>query len=261
VNPWASTSSWQGDGVRRQLFFVSSGADRVYASLYAATNPQLDLRLLICPGWGFDMFQFNDLMHSMALGVARLGGAAALFHPPGHGDSTGDMAQLTVPRNVEVVQDLAAEVDTLVPGAGWGLAGIRIGASVAALSAEALGGDLLALIEPALDLPSHFEEVERRAKRLSLGRGGEPSLFGHPLTRRAAEELPQTTPANVLTGFAGLAAIIGYGDPQAPSGAGQVSRVAVPGKLSNPAKLEEQKALASATVTWIRSAVQARITS
>ncbi len=247
--------------MRRQLFFVSSGADRVYASLYAPTDPQLDLRLLICPGWGFDMFQFNDLMHSLALGVARLGGAATLFHPPGHGDSTGSMADLTVQRNVEVVEDLAAEVDALVPGSGWGLAGIRIGAAVAALSVGAIGGGLLALIEPALDLPSHFEELERRARRLSLGRGGEPSLFGHPLTRRAAQELPRTAPSEVLARFTGRAAVIGYGDPQPPAGAGRVSRVTVPGKLGNPAKLEEQRALASAAVAWLRSVVEARIPS
>jgi hypothetical protein len=262
MNPWANLSLWQGDGVRRVLFNFNSGPDALYGSLYAAMEPERDLRLVICPGWGFDFFQMNDLMHALALGVARLGGAAVLFHPPGHGDSRGSIEELTVDRNVAAAIDAAAEGQRHAGGDTWDFAGIRIGAAVASLAAASASGRLLPLIDPVLDLPVHFEAITRRAKRLSLGRPDAPSLFGHPLPKRAMAELPARSPREAVSAFGGVAATIHFADDVVERDLGdRVEDVSIPGKLSNPAKLEEQEALADAALQWIRSSTAARVAS
>jgi hypothetical protein len=262
MNPWASLSLWQGDGVRRELFNFNSGPDELYGSLYAAMEPERDLRLVICPGWGFDFFQMNDLMHALALGIARLGGAAVLFHPPGHGDSRGSIEDLTIDRNVAAALDAAGEAGRRLGGDAWDFGGIRIGAAVAALAADSAGGRLLPLIDPVLDLATHFEAITRRAKRLSLGRTDVLSLFGHPLPKRAMAELPGRSPKQVVAAFGGLAATLHFAGDVVEDGLGErVEDVAVPGAFSNPAKLQEQETLADAALQWIRSSTAARMAS
>ena len=262
MNPWANLSLWQGNGVRRELFNFNSGKEQLYGSLYAAMDPSRDLRMVVCPGWGFDFFQMNDLMHALALGIARLGGAAVLLHPPGHGDSRGSIEDLTVDRNVAAALDAAGEAGGRIGGDTWDFGGIRIGAAVAALAADSVGGRLLPLIDPVLDLPSHFEAITRRAKRLSLGRTDAPSLFGHPLPKRAMAELPARSPKEVVAEFGGLAAAIHFADDVVEHDLGdRVEHVQVPGKFSNPAKLGEQETLAEAALGWIRSSAAASVAS
>jgi hypothetical protein len=253
MNPWKDASSWEGDGLRREVFLFDSGPDRLYGSLYAASPLRLDVRLVICIGWGHDMLQLNDLGHELALGISEGGGAALLFHPAGHGDSSGSIGDVTVQGVVAAALDAAAEGARILGPGAWDFAGIRIGASVAALAAARAGGRMLPLILPALDLPAHFHELRRRAKRLSLGREGIPMLFGHPLPERADQELPQPSPSEALSSFGGRAVAIRFSSvPAEPLPAG-VEEIVLPGKLSTPPGPKEQARLADAAAQWVTS--------
>jgi pimeloyl-ACP methyl ester carboxylesterase len=252
MNPWNDASSWEGDGFRREVFFFDFGSDRLYASLYAASPLRLDARLVICTGWGHDLLQLNDLAHELALGVAEEGGAALLFHPPGHGDSSGSIDDITVQGVVAAALAAAAEGARLLGARPWDFAGIRIGASVAAMAAAEAGGRMLPLVLPALDLPAYFQELRRRAKRLSLGREGTPMLFGHPLPG-AEQELPATSPMDVLASFGGRSAAIRYSNtPTEPLPEG-VDEIVLPGRLSTPPGPREQARLAKAAAKWVIS--------
>jgi pimeloyl-ACP methyl ester carboxylesterase len=198
----------------------------------------------------------NELGHAVALGISQAGGTALLFHPPGHGDSTGSIADLTIDRHVAAAHDAAAEGARRVDANRWDFAGLRIGASVAVLASVRSDARLLTLIDPALDPASHFEGLQRKARRLALGRAGELTLFGHPLPDRAAGELPTPAPLEALEGFEGRGAVVRYAQPpvEIPSG---FEEVVLPGKFSTPPGPKEQARLASAAVEWITSSAMA----
>jgi hypothetical protein len=253
MNPWGDASRWEGHGVRREVFFFDSGTDRLFGSLYAAAEPKLDVRLVICTGWGHELLQLNDLGHALALGISRAGGAALLFHPPGHGDSTGSMGDLTIDRHVAAAKDAAAEGARRVGLDGWDFAGVRIGASVAVLAADPFHARFLALIDPALDPASHFEMLQRKARRLALGRPGELTLFGHPLPVRAASELPEPTPLDVLGRLERRAAVVRFANPHVEGIPAGIEQVVLPGRFSTPPGPKEQARLAAAAAEWICS--------
>ncbi len=244
--------------MRREVFFFHSGADRLYGSLYAATEPGLDVRLVFCTGWGHDLLQLNELGHAVALGVSRAGGAALLFHPPGHGDNPGSIEDITIDRHVAAARAAAAEGSRRVGDGGWDFAGLRIGASVAALASVQSDARLLTLIDPALDPATHFEGLRRRARRLALGRAGELTLFGHPLPERAASELPAPSPMEVLDRFEGRVGVTRFAQPpnDIPD---DIEQVVLPGKFSTPPGPKEQARLASAAVEWICSSLMAEV--
>jgi hypothetical protein len=261
MNPWADASRWEGYGVRREVFFFQSGTERLYGSLYAAAEPELDLRLVICTGWGHDLLHLNDLGHSLALGVSRAGGAALLFHPPGHGDSTGSMEDITIERHVAAAKDAAAEGARRVGVGGWDFAGVRIGASIAVLASDPSQARLLALIDPALDPASHFQMLQRKARRLALGRPGELTLFGHPLPVRAAAELPDPAPLEVLGRLERRAAVVRFANPRAEGIPAGVEQIVLPGRFSTPPGPKEQARLGAAAVQWITSSRMEEVAS
>jgi pimeloyl-ACP methyl ester carboxylesterase len=246
--------------VRREVFFFASGSDRLYGSLYAAAEPHLDVRLVFCTGWGHDLLHLNELGHAVALGVCRAGGTALLFHPPGHGDSTGRSEDLTIERHVAAATDAAAEGARRIGEERWDFAGLRIGASVAVLAAVRSGARLLTLIDPALDPTAYFEGLHRRARRLALGRAGELTLLGHPLPERAASEHLSPTPLEALDRFVGRGAVVRFAQPPAATPGG-LDEVVLAGKFSTPPGPKEQARLAAAAVEWISASAMAEVAS
>jgi hypothetical protein len=257
MNPWDDASSWEGDGVRREVFLFASGTDELYGSMYGSVEPRAEIRLVICTGWGHDFIQLNELNHLIALGVSRLGGAALLFHPPGLGDSTGSMRTLTVQAHAAAALDAAAEAARRTGLEGWGFVGVKLGASSAVLAAVQAEASLLAMIDPALDLPSHFEQLRRRARRLALGQMDDRTLFGHPLPEAAEFDLPARSPLEALGGFAGRSGIIRWSHPPTREFPEGPEAVVVPGSFSNPPGPKEQVTLSAAAVQWIGAPIGA----
>src|SRR2546423_15462595 len=78
--------------------------------------------------------------------------------------------------------DATAEASRREPGLDWALAGVRLGASAAALAWRAARVRRLLLVQPALDPESYFEEVLAKRRRATLGRDGASRFtFGYPL--------------------------------------------------------------------------------
>lgn len=124
-------------------------------------------------------------MHSFALGVSRLGGAALLFHWPGHGDSHGDLDTVAIADLTRASIDARTVAAERLPGVPWNLAGFRLGAAVALLTAQLVSIPSLLLVQPVFDPEAFFAEAARIMRRASLVGGGRPEdeLDGVPGSR------------------------------------------------------------------------------
>jgi alpha-beta hydrolase superfamily lysophospholipase len=240
----------------RSVLFFPCGREQLYGSLYAAERPSGRTALILCPSWGHEMAELVELSHALARGMARLGGAGFVFHPPGHGDSTGELDLIGMSDLVEGAEAAARTAGAVAPGFDWALAGIRLGASVAALAAARGSGSVVALIQPVLDPPAYFDELRRFSRRLSPG--GEPGersmVFGHPLSPDPAQGVVQEDVRRALDMVDGPSVVVHCeGSPPHP-----VVRygelVTVPGRWRHPQRRRDLLALADATLGWVREA-------
>lgn len=217
-NRWGDTETWVGEGLRREVFFFSSGGEQLYGSLYAASSPSLSTGVAICNSWGFEGNQSDTTMHMIALGLARAGGAGLIFHYPGFGDSHGDLGEATMDTLADATVDAVEEASRRLPRARWALAGLMLGASVAALATRRATVERLLLVQPVLQPSRYFSRLERSAKRAAVrvpARAG--TAYGYPLPRlilRDGDAIDSAV-AESLDEFDGEGAIVRYAEPPA----------------------------------------------
>jgi alpha-beta hydrolase superfamily lysophospholipase len=180
-DPWAPFDSWDGPEIRREAWYFPSGDDRLFASLYARHRPRGPAGFVICPSWGPEFDRLLNLCHDLARALCEGFAAAVVYHPPGHGDSTGDPASLSFDDLVEACLDAHGSVAGRFSGLSWNLVGVRLGAAVAAVAADRSRPDVVLFIQPAFDVPAYFGELERARRRgRPDGTGAERTLFGYP---------------------------------------------------------------------------------
>lgn len=142
-------------------FFFRNGSNRLFGILHAPpdTNTQSTGFVFCHP-----CFEEKLWAHRVYVGMARKlawhGYPVLRFDYMGHGDSDGDFEQATVASRLA---DIACAVETLKQEAGVasvGLLGLRFGATLAALSADALPGIArLVLWDPLVDGAAYMQEV------------------------------------------------------------------------------------------------------
>jgi len=182
VTDWTDVRSWTGKGLRREAFYVRSGDADVFVSLWEPAKRRPSFGLLVCPAWGLEGTTTCDLQTGLARAAAEGGGLGVAFHYPGHNDSTGDVETSTIDVMTRATVDCARDVRDRFDGR-WIVAGIRLGASVAALVSSELQSSRLLFVNEALDPSAYFEGLIRRARRASLAYpGSEGIVFGVPLS-------------------------------------------------------------------------------
>ena len=213
VTPIAETS-WEGKLLRQEVFFFDSGEDQIFGSLFSASKPSGLPGLVICPPWGWEAFQLRDDCYSLARRVAERGGAGLVLDWVGHGDSSGNPADATIHRMVEIAGDAFTYARRAFPSVEWSFCGLRLGACAAAVASRHVTGDVLLLIQPSLDAPAHVGEIERLARRASLGRWNseQPWAFGNPLPD-LRDWLPELDALPALDSFPGRAAVVRFERP------------------------------------------------
>lgn len=218
MRAWETAASWAEDGLARETFYFSGGAEDLYASLYVAAPRTARIGVVVCPGWPVEEKASASLGRALALRAARLGGAGLVFHYPGAGDSFGDLASGTVAGLVAAAVAAVRAAKQRAPEAKWVLAGFSIGAAVAALAAEEAGPSRLLLVQPALEPRAFFEELVGGARRWRLGEPGDDDVvYGHPLPRWVRDGgPPQESAPRALDTHAGGGAIVRYTDPPRP---------------------------------------------
>ena len=245
-------SRWSGRGIDRDVFFFSSTGERLYGSLFAASKLRGPLAFVLVPSWGLESRSLDVTAHTFATRMARGGRAAMLFHPPGHGDSTGDAAATSMEDLVMAATDALDAARQRRPQFRWELGGIRLGASIAG-QAAAKGGRArpLLFIEPALAPAAFFEELERASRRAGLGRRADGEAFGYPLPMHperwpGAEEI-----AGALASSGGGVVVRLRGSPPEPVPETFAIR-ALPGSWQRRLPWHSQRALARSAAIAVR---------
>jgi hypothetical protein len=228
--------------LRREVFCFPSGGDSLYGSLYSGADP--DLGLVVCPSWGWEMGDTLDACHRLARGLALMGGASLVLHWPGYGDSTGDSTAAATGTMEDAARNALVELRDRASPARLGVAGIRLGASVAAMLAPP--ADALLLLQPVLD-PDRFVEALRRLSRTAAGeRHTADWAFGHPV--------PEAVPTTVdvtgsLNRFRGRGALFAYEGGDGDLASIGLERVPVNG---NWRRHDGHAGLADAGLVWLR---------
>lgn len=251
---WSDAAVWEGEGLRREVFFFPSRGQKLYGSLYRAASISRRDGIVICPSWGVEADRSNRLMHGLAFGIAEMGGVAMTFHYPGYGDSEGDLADATMESLATAAGDALDEAQRRVPERDWMLAGFTVGASVACLAQHDRAGCGLLLLQPALRPGSYFREIARKAKRASFGEDLERLAFGYPAPNAMLDRADESNAAveTALAEFNSEGFAAAYAMPEPPDLLPEsFQRVAVPGTWRFGAR--SQPGLHSAALDWLGS--------
>jgi hypothetical protein len=218
MSRWADAATWTGEGLHREVFFFRSRGERLYGSLCRAPSPSRRDGIVICPSWGVEADRSNQLMHGLAFAMAKLGGAAFVFHYPGYGDSEGDLTASSMESLAAAATDALGEAERRMPDRDWTLAGFTLGASVACLVQRGKPACNLLLLQPELRPGAYFSEIARKAQRSAFGKDLERLAFGYPappaILDRAAEA--DEAVAAALAEFDGEGFSAHYGSPELP---------------------------------------------
>ncbi|CAN5895178.1 hypothetical protein BH20GEM1_BH20GEM1_21390 [soil metagenome] len=210
-------ATWEGDSLRREVFFFDSGPHRLYGSLYASARRTHPGGVVLCSSWGIEADRTQDIVHGLAAEAADLGGAAVVFHYPGYGDSGGRIEDVTIEDLVAAAVRAAAEGSRREPGTSWVLAGLMLGASVAALAWQRVAARGLLLVQPALDPGAYFEQLLHRVERAGLVEGkNTDTAFGYPVPEAIRSAGPDVAAAvgAELVACAGPGAVVRYAEPK-----------------------------------------------
>jgi hypothetical protein len=252
LHTWSDASTWTGGGLRREVFFFPSSGEDLYGSLYASLDRRHSYGLVICSSWGVEADRSQGLSHSLARSMAASGGAALVFHYPGYGDSTGDVASVTMDDLADAVVHATAEASKRHRGANWILVGMMFGASVAALALREAEVRYLLLIQPALDPGAYLRDLVRMARRARLGVGEEAGFaFGYPVPANIihADSGLASLVKTRLAGFHGRSGIIQYSSPSGAAALDDFQHITVPGTWTFGAKHHPE--LRRAAADWI----------
>ena len=256
MGTWTDVATWTGEGLRRELFFFPWSDVELCASFYGAEQPSRQ-GMLICPPWGFETSYARDLAHRVALSFARMGGCALVFDHPGHGDSGGEVEEVTFGRLTEAAAAALDEARARFNGT-WGVLGFRMGCAVACVIATDLDLEPLVLVQPVLDPGAHFDETLDRSRRSSLERAhAEGIAFGVPISQVVREAGVQAAPQvrRALDAYRGQAVVIRHERPRLkdplPEG---VEDVVERGKWRSHTR--KRPAIEERTLSWLRERTQ-----
>jgi hypothetical protein len=233
---WSEASKWDDETCHRESFRLSSGDDKLYASLYSSRPTTPKMGVVVLPHWGHDGRFLLEWCHALALGAARLGGCGLLVHWPGSEDSEGDPGRVTVDQLVQAVLSALCAGKERLPEVPWSVAGVRLGATVASIAAARAEAHKVALVQPVLDPEPYFNGVERRARLVrALTRGAPHPGWGF------GEEVPSglrgLSAGLVRKGLEGLradVAVVHYRLPVLGPLPPNIRDITVRGKWSRP---------------------------
>jgi len=179
-------------------FYFGRSSHPLYGVLHEPRGGSRRPGVVVCPPFGQEALRAHRSLRELASRLADAGFPALRFDCRGCGDSAGEPEDARLEGWVE---DAAAAVEEVRESTGEPrvvLAGLRLGASVAALAARRAGGaDALVLWEPVVDGAAHLAEL--RATHATWMRDHAPGAALAP-----DEVLGFPLPASLATDLAGL---------------------------------------------------------
>jgi alpha/beta superfamily hydrolase len=138
-------------------FYFGGSSRPLFGVLHEAHRPRRRAGVLVCPPFGQEALRAHRSLRELAARLAEAGFSALRFDYSGSGDSAGEAEDA---RLEAWVDDALAAIEEVRESTGEPrvvLAGLRLGASVAALAARRAGGaEALVLWEPVVDGASHL---------------------------------------------------------------------------------------------------------
>lgn len=150
-------------------FFISRNGAQLFAILHGAGEAPRQ-GLVMCHPFGEEKLWSHRVFVSFARALAARGTAVLRFDFMGAGDSTGAISDTSLETHLADLDAAVAALQKRLPSLQRiGLAGLRLGASIAALYAESaadsgstkLRGAPLVLWDPVMDGDGHFQELLR----------------------------------------------------------------------------------------------------
>jgi pimeloyl-ACP methyl ester carboxylesterase len=152
-------------------FFFAREDARLFGFLHSPEGPVKPLAFVTSHPFGEEKLWSHRVFVSLARALAQRGHAVLRFDYTGAGDSSGMTAQTSLASHCADLQAAIATLEQRIPTVQQvGLIGLRLGASFAALLAEAaaesqtssrLRGAPLVLWDPILDGDAYFQELLR----------------------------------------------------------------------------------------------------
>jgi hypothetical protein len=266
VSGWEHSGTWTGNGLRREVFFFASAGVAIYGSLYMATEISRPFGVVACNSWGVEADRCDPLQRTVALEMARLGGAGLIFHYPGYGDSYGELSEVGLDVLRDAAVDAVAEGSRRCPGLTWTLAGFMFGAVVASLAGRPAAVERLLLVQPSLRPAEYFRAVLGRrglttsaADLHTLEFGAAPGMaYGYPVPERilAAGAAAERAPVAALASFASGGAVVRHREPASRDVALEgFEQVEAPGTWRFGSQNHPE--LAAAAVEWLERSTRA----
>ena len=220
-------------------FYFGRSPRPLYGVLHEARGARRRPGVVICPPFGQEALRAHRSLRELASRLADAGVPALRFDYGGSGDSAGEPEDARLEGWVE---DALAAVEEMREGTGEprvALAGLRLGASVAALAAqrgEGVDVDALVLWEPVVDGAAHLAGL--RAAHAAWMRDHAPGavlsadeVLGFPLPRALADDLAGLRLDRLEAVPARRALVVASEDEERPplwAGAAAVERRTVP---------------------------------
>jgi len=161
--------------------FDSSGTELHGVYYELAPRESFEMVAVICDPFAEEKKCAQRILAQMARRMANLGVAVLHFDYRGTGDSGGDFGDFGPTDWLQDIEAAVAYARERRSGANIGLLGLRMGASLAAELAEAMGDcRWLVLWEPVVDGPRYVRENLRRSLiKAMLTRGPDSSAPAH----------------------------------------------------------------------------------
>lgn len=249
---WAQHGVVTVGGIKRAVKFLNAETGSIYSSMYGPISGEVSsTRLVVVPAWHADGDYGFEIAHYVCAGVAKRGGVAGMFHWPGHGESEGD------PRNVTMAQLVAAgravldELNACYGPGQLAVAGVKVGAVAAVELARSGDAGKLMLIEPDLNAQSHFDSIERMARRTSLGKQlpAQWAASRFVPTRLKEAEVPVPSPSDGSFDHPMRVGVVRY-ESSASVEAPSVEQLVVPGTLRRRSP-DHHQGLRQAAIEWL----------
>jgi pimeloyl-ACP methyl ester carboxylesterase len=149
--------------------------------------------MVVCPPLGHESIACHRALRQLAVHLSRAGVAALRFDYFGTGDSAGGCHEVSLTVSRDNVGTAVETLRHLEDGPEVGLAGLRLGASLAILHAADTGEvPVMVLWDPVLAGRAHLEEMlalHRERFPRSRARDNDAEILGFPMTTALRGEL------------------------------------------------------------------------